>query len=111
MMHTTNIKQEWTDFLSYFGEANVNRPTRIGLFETAEGTTNDYWIEDGLPLKGIDVDFRGPMPVLEVMLEGVTHVIRNVRDLRPIYTFDGNEEGMDITAVDGTTTILRFEDC
>lgn len=110
-MNTLSVKQEWCDFLKYYGNMNADRSTRIGLFEPGPGGANDYWIEDGLPLKGIDVDFGGPLPVIEIMLEGITHVVRNVQHLRPIYTFDGNEEGMDITTKDGTTTILRFEDC
>lgn len=108
-MNTQSIRKEWTDFLKFYGDKNADRPTRIGLFELDGDVATDYWIEDGLPLKGIDVDFEDNLPVIEIMLEGVTHVVRNVRHMRPIYTFDGAEEGMDITAQDGTTTILRFE--
>jgi len=108
-MEAVKPQYEWTNFLKFFGKENLDRPTRIGLFETVDGVTNDYWIENGLPLKGIDVDFNGRLPVVEIMLEGLTHVVRNVKGLRPIYSFDGNEEGMDIIDSGGATTILRFD--
>lgn len=108
-MNAVKTQHSWMNFFKFYGEQNAERPTRIGLFETSGGVTNDYWIENGLSFKGLDADFSGRLPVVEVMLEGLTHVVRNVRSIRPIYSFDGNEEGMDITCEDGTTTIVRFE--
>lgn len=87
----------------------MGRPTRIGLFEKTSEVTNDYWLEDGLPLRGLDLDFKNGMPVIEIMLEGYTHVVRGVRSIRPIYSIDGTEDGIDLIGPGETTTILRFE--
>ncbi|MEK7856634.1 MAG: hypothetical protein AAB288_11130 [Acidobacteriota bacterium] len=109
-MNGVKTQHNCTSFLGFYSEQNSGRPTRIGVFETIDGTTNDYWLENGLPFKGIDTDFSHGITVVEIILEGMTHVIRNVRKLSPIYSLDGGEEGMDIIATDGTTTILRYED-
>ncbi|HMQ03116.1 MAG TPA: hypothetical protein PKD26_04300 [Pyrinomonadaceae bacterium] len=108
-MHTQEQRPDWSGFLRYYTGANMGRPTRIGLFEKTSDVTNDYWLEDGLPLRGLDLDFKNGMPVIEIMLEGYTHVVRGVRSIRPIYSIDGTEDGIDLIGPGETTTILRFE--
>ncbi len=108
-MNATKRHANWVDFLKYFSETNRNRETRIGLFETVSDVTNDYWLENGLPLLGIDLDTENGTTVVEIMLERYTHVVRGVRTIRPIYSFDGTEDGIDFIGPGETTTILRFE--
>ena len=100
---------DWSNFLKYYSEANKDRPTRIGLFEKIADVTDDYWIEDGLPLCDIGLDLKNGTPVIEIMLEGYTHVVRGVRKIRPTYSIDGSEDGLDLIGPGETTTILRFE--
>ena len=108
-MNATRQPTDWVNFLNYYSDANKDRPTRIGLFEKNADITNDYWLEDGLPLSGIDVDMKNGTPVIEIMLEGYTHVVRGVRTIRPTYSIDGTEDGLDLIGPGETTTILRFE--
>lgn len=96
----------WTRFLNYYGEQNKNRPTRLGVFENG----NDFWIEDGLPLTGIDVDTHGGMPTVEIMLgDNFTHTIKDAKNVKITFSPDENNDGLDITDAEGKTTILRFE--
>src|SRR5687768_10431186 len=109
-MNATKQESDWVNFLKYYSEAYKNRPTRIGLFEKIADVTHDYWLEDGLPLRGIDLDTKNGRPVIEIMLDGYTHVVRGVTSIRPTYSIDGTEDGLDFIGPGETTTILRFED-
>jgi hypothetical protein len=95
----------WKEFLKFFNEQNAGRPTRLGVFEDDD----DYWLEDGVPLTGIDVDPREDYPSLQIMLGSFTHTIKDVRKLTFHVTIDGNTEGLDVTNAEGSTAILRFE--
>lgn len=108
-MNAPKPQTDWANFLKYYSETNVGRPTRIGLFEKTVDVTEDYWIEDGLPLLGIDLDLSNGTPVIEIMLEGYTHVVRGIRTIRPTYSIDGLEDGLDLIGPGEATTILRFE--
>ena len=105
-MNAMTKQYGWTNFLKYYGEQNNGRLTRLGVFENG----NDSWIEDGLPLIGIDIDAHGEMPTIEIMLgKDFTHTIKGARNIQINFSFDGNGDGLDITDADGKTTILRFE--
>lgn len=105
-MSEAKKQHTWTRFLNYYGEQNNNRPTRLGVFENG----NDLWIEDGLPLTGIDVDTHGEMPTVEIMLgDDLTHTIKNAKNVKISFSLDENNDGLDITDAEGRTTILRFE--
>ncbi len=109
-MSETTKKHDWSKFLSFYGEQNKGRSTRLGVFENAAGAVDDYWLEDGLPLTGIDVDNRGAMPTIEIMLgDDFTHIVKAAKSLKIHFSLDGNEDGFDITDADGSTTVLRFE--
>lgn len=101
------VKRElyWSKFLKDFSEQNGNRPSRLGVFEDG----NDYWIEDGLPFTGIDMDTHSERPTIEIMLKDFTHTVKNVRNLKMYLSLDGDDDGLDITDVEDKTTILRFE--
>ena len=108
-MTEIDAKKSWTDFLKFYCKANTKRPTRIGLYQVTGGTANDYWLEDGLPLLGLDVEFDDGLPIVQIMLDGYTHVVRDVRSLRPVYSSDGSDDGIDLVREGGSTTLLRFE--
>lgn len=117
-MKTITKKINWTEFLKLFSEQNYLRPTRLGVFEGEPGEMKDYWLEDGLPLTGIDIDtHRQDAPVIEIMLgknekkdsHAMTHVIRNVRSANIVLSVNGNDDGLEIKDAEGRTTFLNFE--
>lgn len=100
-------KHTWTNFLNFYNVENSGRATRLGVFENG----NDFWLEDGLPLAGIDFDEHGDSMTIEIMLgDEMTHTIRNVRNVQMNFSLDEINDGLDITDAEGRTTILRFED-
>lgn len=91
-------------FLQFYGEQNAGRPTRLGVFDRG----NDYWLEDGLPLTGIDFDRR--KNAIQIMLNNeITHTISDVRKVQASFSLDEINDGLDITDAEQRTTILRFE--
>jgi hypothetical protein len=107
----------WGVFLEEFNRQNRMRPTRLGKIKAAE-PTEDYWLEDNLPLAGIDLDMKGEgAPRVEIMLGGegdkaegnMTHTVARVQRLRLHLTADGQDDGLEIDDAEGMTTILRFE--
>ena len=70
---------------------------------------DDYWIENGAKLSGIDTDLSSSTPAIEIMLEGYTHVATNPKSFKVYYSQDGGEEGIDLCDGEGCTTVLRFE--
>ena len=104
-MNTAEKQHIWKNFLNLYGEQNLGRATRLGVFEGE----NDYWLENGLPLIGLDIDTHGEMPTIEIMLENFTHTIKNAQKLKMNFGLNGSDDGLDITDADGATTILRFE--
>jgi hypothetical protein len=104
-MSYNNKLNNWQHFLEFYCEENAARPTRLGVFED----NNDFWLEDGLGLQGIGLDSRSPTPTIEIMLDGYTHIIEDVREMKANFSTVGNDDGLDFTDAKGTTTILRFE--
>ena len=106
MNGATKKQLSWTIFLRFYSNQNVGRPTRLGVF--ANGT--DYWLEDGLPLSGIDYEMHGDSLTIQIMIGGqLTHSIKNVKNVQFNFSLDEINDGLDITDNDGRTTILRFE--
>ncbi|MEQ1763565.1 MAG: DUF5335 family protein [Pyrinomonadaceae bacterium] len=108
-MNSTKTQHSWEAFLKFYSEQNKGRKTRLAVFEREGDVTNDYWIENGLALVGIDLDPNGELPTVEVLLDGYSHSVDDVRKLKVYYSIEGNEEGLDITWDDGRITVLRFE--
>ena len=96
-------------FLRFYTEMFVGRPTRLGVLETAKGTTIDYWIEDGLPLVGIDLSIEKDRPSIQIMVGDLSHCISDAKNLTAYFPADATENGLDIVDAKGNTTILRFE--
>lgn len=105
-MKTVTKKQiSWTNFLKFYSEQNKGRPTRLGVFDSG----NDYWLEDGLILTGIDFDTR--RNAIEIMLsDEITHTINDVKKVEASFSLDEINDGLDITDFEGRITILRFEE-
>lgn len=108
-MNATETQHNWASFLRFYSEQNKGRKTRLGIFESAGDVVSDYWIEDGMPLLGIDVEMKRDLPTTEIVLDRYSHSVNDTRSLKIHYSLEGNEDGMDITGNDGKTTILRFE--
>lgn len=113
MNEATAKKHHWTKLLQFYGEQNKGRPTRVGILDGS----NDLWLEDGLPLAGIDVDARGDVLTVEIILgdevEGsrhFAHAVKNAQKLNMHLSPNKGGEGLDIMDADGGTLILRFED-
>jgi hypothetical protein len=102
-------QNDWEKFLSFYAEQHKGRSTRLGVFENVGKTANDYWLEDGLPLEAISVDSIEGRMSIELLIGTLTHVVKNVRNMKMIFSADGEEDGIDLTDAEGRTTILRFE--
>lgn len=108
-MNTTKTKHNWATFLQFYSDQHKGRKTRLGVFENTGDVVQDYWIEDGMPLLGIEVDLKDELPVIEIILDSYSHSINDARSLKVHYSLEGDEDGVDITGNDGKIAILRFE--
>lgn len=100
-------------FFQEFTERNLSRPTSLEVFDEMGAQTE----EQGLPLRGIDLDMKGTgSPRVEIMLGGqgpeqrhLTHTITNVRRVY-VKIGEGNiDEVLEIESQEGAKTLLRFE--
>jgi hypothetical protein len=107
MTRTIN-KTDWTEFLKEYSSRNEGQPTRLGVFKTSDGVTEDLWIEDGLPLLALDVYLNKGTTRIDVLFENYTHSIDGVVRLVEV-DGDRTDHGLDISDVDGSTTVMRFE--
>lgn len=108
----------WVDFIKLFSRSNIGRPTRIGVYAGSPDSMEDYWLEDGLPLQGLDIesDHAGSI-TLQIVLGGngrsamrhFTHVVRSPRLLKFTLSMSGEADGLEINDSDGKTTVLLFE--
>ena len=106
MSNKENKQLSWTIFLRFYSNHNIGRITRLGVFENG----NDYWIEDGLPLNGIDYETHDDSLNIQIMLgDELTHTIKNVKNVKINFSLDEINDGLDLTDKEGVTTILRFE--
>lgn len=114
MMTGERTRNKFADLLKIFGEQNESRLTRLGVFIPENDTMQDYWLEDGLPLTGIDTETDGGINV-EIMLgkEGderhLTHSIKNAQSIKIELGLEAEKDGLEITDAGGKVTILRFE--
>jgi len=108
-MKAVKRQHEWAKYLNFFGEQNKGRPTRLGVFELNGDVVTDYWLENGLPLVGIDIDARAERPSIQITVGGFTHEINNAVSLLFHFSSAGDEDGLDVAGAEGRTTVLRFE--
>jgi len=96
-------------FLRFYAKMFAGQPTRLGVLQNANGTTIDYWLEDGLPFVGIGVDPASEARSVEITVGRLTHTIKDFRKLTANFSSDETENVLDIVDANGNTTILRFE--
>lgn len=108
-MSTAKQEHEWSRALQFFSKENSGRPTRLGIFEPNRTAADDYWVECGLPLDGVDIEAHEGRLDLQLFLGTLDHMVRNVVKLSWQMTASGDEDGLDILDADGRTTVLRFE--
>jgi hypothetical protein len=77
--------------------------------EIRDGVVNDLWIEDGLPLVGIDIDTKEGRKSINIGLENFRHSVDSVIAIAEV-SGDGAGDGLDIRDDEGKTTTLRFEE-
>ena len=114
-MRPEGVQASWGTYLREFTRQNGGRLTRLGVVKRGE-RMEDLWLEDNLPLSGVDLDAKGAdAPLVQVMLgrEGasersMTHTVPRVSGVVIRLTPDGREDGLDIEDETGTT-VLRFE--
>ncbi len=107
----------WQKYLRLFSDENRDRPTRLGVFEGGPPVTEDLWLEDGLPLAGIDIGRGGDAgPEIDILLDNgptarahMSHRISAAKLIRITLSEDGEEDGLDIDNQKGERTVLRFE--
>ena len=114
----TRPRHNWTTFLKLFTEENQGRKTRTAVFEGTPEAMSDYWLEEGLPLVGIDVDPDGTDgPDIEIMLQNqpnctplnMTHTVKGARFVKIILSASGDADGLEVDNGRGETTILHFQ--
>lgn len=108
-MKTAAKQHEWTKYLRFFSEQNAGRLTRLGVFERNGDVVTDYWLESGLPLKGIDMDTRGDRQSVQITVGNYTHEVKEAVKLVFQFSYAGDEDGIDVSDDNGRTTVLRFE--
>jgi hypothetical protein len=102
-------QSNWKSFLKKFAAVNEGKPTRLGFMEMHGDVANDYWIEEGLPLVGLDVyPSKGHFRV-DIIFDNFTHSIDGATKLVEVGSDDVNY-GLDILDAEGNTAVLRFED-
>lgn len=108
-MNAPEAKTEWSKFLKFFTEQNIGRPTRLGVFERNGDNVADYWLQSGGALLGVDLDASKERFSIQIIVGEMEHVVVEPQQLRIILSRSGEEDGLDITEANGSTTILRFE--
>jgi hypothetical protein len=108
---------EWSRFIDLFLERNSGRPTRLGVFVEEARGTQDFWVEDGLPLNSVTVEPGTSSADVEMMFgdksdsdkKAFTHIIKGARSIRFGLGFGNTDDVLEITDLKGRTTVLRFE--
>lgn len=108
-MKATTKQHEWAKYLRFFSEQNTGRLTRLGVFERNGDVVTDYWLESGLPLEGIDIDTRGERRSVQITVGNYTHEVKEAVKLVFHFSYNGDEDGIDVSDDNGRTTVLRFE--
>ncbi len=118
----TQMEMNWSKYLRVFSEHNRNRPTRLGVHQGPPGSMSDLWLEDGLPLLGVDVAARPERLDVEIMLgptpepgrgpkaAHMSHRVFDARSLRIVLGASGQSDALEIENANGETTVMQFEE-
>ena len=102
-------QHEWNASVSDFNSKNAGRATRLAVFEPSNGPVNDYWLENGLALRGVVFEEHNGRIAAEILLDGFTHVVEDADRLELIYGSTCLDDGLNVVDSDGKTSVLRFE--
>lgn len=113
----TKTTHEWSRFLDLFLARNRGRPTRLAVFVEEDRGTQDFWIEDGLPIKSVTVETKSGKTDVEIIFGGksdpderpFTHMISNAKSLRFELGVLSEDDFLEIRDDKGHNTVLRFE--
>lgn len=108
-MNAAATQHEWSKYMRFYTENNTGRATRLGIFERNGGVVTDYWLENGLPFVGLDVDAYHDLPTVQISVGELCHEVNNAADMVFRISASGDEDGVDITDSNGNITVLRFE--
>lgn len=86
------------------------RLARIGIFEKTGGTTTDYWIACGVPLKALSFGDEAGRTVFSMKAGGYSHEIAEPRRVSFHFSPSGEEDGIDVVEAADRTFIVRFEE-
>lgn len=108
---------EWTRFLDLFLARNSGRATRLGVFVEEQRGTQDFWIEDGLPLTAVTVEPRGDRTDVELLFgkkempaeTQLTHIVNDARSLKLELGLTRESDCLELTDAEGQHSVLRFE--
>lgn len=110
-------KHEWSRFLELFLSRNENRPTRLGIFVEEDRGTQDFWVEDGLPLTAVTVEPKSGRTDVEMIFGSrsdpdertMTHVISDARSMKMTLGVSIDADTLEFADAEGRNTVLRFE--
>jgi hypothetical protein len=98
----------WKSFLRRYSDQNEGKPTRLGIMDIKDDVANDYWLEDGLPLIGLDVYPDKGKTRVDIIFDDFTHSIDAATTLVHV-NGEHRDYGLDVTDAEGKTAVLRFE--
>ncbi len=107
----------WSGFLDLFLGRNERRPTRLGVFVDETRGTQDFWIEDGLPLTGITVETHGGRTDVGMVFghpakpqeTQMTHLVTDARSMKVSLGLSNEDDSLEFADSEGRHTVLRFE--
>jgi hypothetical protein len=108
-MKVPGKRTEWSRFTELFNTTYTGRETRLAVFERQNEVTNDYWIENGLPLVGVDVETHCGARNVRIRVGELSHSVPNAIKISFTFATADGEDGLDIVDADGRTTVLRLE--
>ena len=100
---------EWSKFTKLFNAEYKGQETRLCLFDNQNGVKNDYWIEGGLPLVGVDVETDRGAPNVRIRVGNLSHSVPNAIRISFSFSAAADEDGLEIVDAAGRTTVLRLE--
>jgi hypothetical protein len=108
--------ESWNEFLSGFTKRNEKKPTRL---EAVGFELGAQVLEKGLPLVGVSFEPKGSEAgSVEIVLGGespdgqelMEHLVLNTTRITPLTGHHGVEDGLGFESLDGTRTLLIFEE-
>ncbi len=69
----------------------------------------DYWVENGLPFVGVDLDDGHGAFSIRITAGSYTHEIKDVLRVSCYLSRNGDEDGLDVLDARSHVTLLRFE--